>query len=142
MSARKSIEKSGLSEVVSKLALSHSEREIVDILARDHKFFTSQSAVHRFVSPLRAEVGERVKARVNDQVMEDLPDDLDQLNEIRDFYRTVYQDPEQRMCDRISAADKARAVIDTKLKYSGAGQPGKVEGGVVYIPMNGRDDGS
>lgn len=135
------IRQKGFDKVVAELALTHSEQQIVDFLAEKHSFKTSKSAVHRIVTPLRKEAGELVRAKVNKQVDEDLPADLDQLNEIREVYRKIYQNEEARVCDRIQAADKARAVIDTKLKYSSAGSGGEGKGPVVtvYLPDNGRD---
>jgi hypothetical protein len=135
------IEKRGLTEVVAKLALQNSEREIVQILGRDHSFKTTQAAVHRFVSGLRAERSEQVRAKVNEAVVGRITSDVEELDHIAsDVLKGIYDDVEMQPSIRIQAADKARAIFESKMKFSGAGSGGDGESEiVVYVPDDGRN---
>jgi streptomycin 6-kinase len=135
------IEAAGLGQEALALSLSHSAPEAYRLLREAHPGVDvgDLRSFQRYVSKARSERAARVKARIDEKVIEDLPDDLGQLDELKKFYREIYQDRGQRTCDRIQAADKARAVIDTKLKYSGAGAPVPAGSAVaVYLPENGR----
>ena len=140
------LDRAGLGQEALALSLTNSAPEAYRILRERYPDVDigDLRSFQRYVSQGRADRAARVRAKIDDEVLEELPGDLDQLRELREFYRKIYQDENVRTCDRIQAADKARAVIDTKLKYSGAGAGGQggQQGGLIFIDANGRDHGS
>jgi hypothetical protein len=124
MSKISKIDAAGHGKLVLDLAVTHTSRDIAAILFKDHGLRVPHTTVANYIKANRSERAEQAKALVNDRVLEDLPKDLDQLDEIARFFRSIYQSEGIRVVDRIAAADKARAVIDTKLKYSGASSEG------------------
>lgn len=116
------IEQAGLLDKVLELAMHHGSREIAQILKRDYGLEISHVSVHKLIKGIRKEQAEQVKAVVQEHIRATVPTDLEILQRIRDQLDARAQDGQLRISERLQVIDRLTRVIDTRLKYSGAGQ--------------------
>jgi transaldolase len=131
-----------LGDEVLQLSLSHSAPEVHRLIIEKYPDKDiSLRAVQRYISDANIERGARIRAKVDTRVDEDLPDDLESMARYKEVADEIAFNVEQPAMIRLAAVEKGLKVIDTKLKYSGAGVGGQsgVQPIAVYIPSNGRD---
>ncbi|NPV72111.1 MAG: hypothetical protein HPY55_16010 [Firmicutes bacterium] len=116
------IEQAGLLDKVLELAVHHGSREIAQILKRDYGLEVSHVSVHKLIKGIRKEQAERVKAVVQEHVSATLPRDLDILDEVIRKEKEWFDREDLKISEKLLVAKELRQAIDTKLKYSGAGE--------------------
>lgn len=121
------IDRAGLGEKILRLAKEgHSVRDIATILEREDSFKTNRQSVSNYITENRSELTKKIKAAFDDAVVEDVPDDVSELKHIAGILKSIYDDENVQPSIRINAADKARAIFESKFKFTGAGDKQEV----------------
>jgi hypothetical protein len=129
MSTLCKIDRSGLGEKVLKLAKEGlSIRDIAARLEAEDSFKINRQSVSNYINENRVERAQTIKAAFDDAVADDIPDDVDELKHIALMLKSIYDDENVQPAVRINAADKARAIFESKFKFTGAA---KDDGGVT-----------
>lgn len=148
------IEQNNLAAEVLELSLTHTTRDIAEILQRDHGIDISHNAIAKWLKGTRQERREQTKAVVQEHIKATVPRDLELLDAIIDDLRQIYfsekpaavLDPNGELRevhylplgDKLAVSREIRQTVATKLKYSGAGE-GSGEGSLEDA-LDGLDD--
>lgn len=111
-----------IAERIMALAPTMSNRQIAEELAKSG-IELSHMSVSRCIRSQRKERAEQTKAIVQEHIRVTVPTDLEILQEIRDQLNTWRKDENLRVSERLMVIDRLNKVIDTRLKFSGAGEP-------------------
>lgn len=120
-----------IGQLIMQLAPSQSYREIARSVKQQVGIDLSHQAVAKFVSEQRQERAEVTKAVVETHIRTTLPTDLEILQNMRDQlnnWRCGLDEEgrplaiKPRLTERLMIVDRLCRVIDTRLKYSGAGE--------------------
>lgn len=111
-----------VAERIMALAPTMSCRQIAEELARDG-IEISHNSVARCLRGQRKERAEQTKSIVREHIRITVPTDLEILQEIRDQLNIWRKDDSLRVSERLMVIDRLNKVIDTRLKFSGAGEP-------------------
>ena len=121
MSRLTKIEALGLgNRVLTMAGEGKSSREIVSILAREGIPVSQPSAI-RFLNAVRRDRAAVTRAVVSEHLKDTLSTDLEILQEIRDTLLAWWRSEGLRVSERLLVMDRLLKVIDTRMKYSGAG---------------------
>lgn len=150
------IEQNNLAAEVLELSLTHTTRDIAEILLRDHGLDISHNAIAVWLKGTRRERREQTKAVVEEHIKATVPRDLDLLDAIIDDLRQVYFGERPvtyikddgtpveltniELGDKLSVAREIRQTVATKLRYSGAGEGSGA--GTLEEALDGLDDDS
>ena len=122
MALTSKIERLGLGERILAMAgEGKSSREIAARLAAEN-ISLSQPSIIRFLSSVRKERSETTKAIVEERIRANLPRDLDILDDVIHKEKEWFDSEQLTLSQRVMVAKELRQAIDTKLKYSGAGE--------------------
>jgi len=122
MARASKIERLGLGErILAMAAEGKSSREIAACLAAEN-ISLSQPSIIRFLSSVRKERAETTKAIVEERLRANLPRDLDILDDVIRQEKEWFDSEQLSLSQRVMVAKELRQAIDTKLKYSGAGE--------------------
>ena len=111
-----------IGEHIMSLAPTMSNRQIAEELSKAGVSI-SHVSVGRFIRSQRKERAEQTKAIVQEHIRVTVPTDLEILQEIRDQLNAWRKDANLRVSERLMVIDRLNKVIDTRLKFSGAGEP-------------------
>ena len=104
------------------LSASHSNAEICSVLCAEFGVSVTEEAVRKFLRGVRQERAEQTKALVHETVRATLPGDLQILNDVIRKEKEWFDCDDLKLSERVMVAKELRQAIDTKLKYSGAGE--------------------
>ena len=111
-----------IAERIMELAPYHSSRQIAEILFNEAGISISHTAVANVIREQRRERAEVSKGIVQDYLKTALPTDLEMLQKARDMLGAWLTNDNLRISERLMVIDRLTKVIDTRLKYSGAGE--------------------
>lgn len=114
-----------IAQLIMSWAPTMSNRQIAQRLGEEAGLTISHVAVSKFIKEQRKERAETTKAVVQDYIRITVPTDLEILQEMRDQLNAWRKDENLRISERLMVIDRLRQVIDTRLKFSGAGEPDK-----------------
>jgi len=126
------IDAAGLGDLVAELLPTHTNAQIRSILQRDHGLQISYRAVEDYTRRLRAERAERARAAVHDAISPTVTTDIHALDEAIAVLKRWFDDERLRRSERLVVMRELRQAIDTKLRYSGAGD---AQDGVLRITI-------
>jgi hypothetical protein len=118
------IEKNGLAEKVLCLSATKSARDIEAILLAEDGVTISYRSIANFVKDVRQERAEATRALVQEHIKATVPTDLETLDMLINREREWFNDEGLKVSEKLMVAKELRQTIDTKLKYSGAGEMG------------------
>lgn len=140
MARANKIDELGLgSEILELASKGKSSREIVAILAAKG-YAISQPSVARYLASVRRERAEATKAIVRDHIRATVPSDLAALDTIIAQEMAWFRDESRKLSERLAVAKELRQTIDTKLKYSGAGEEAAAVVGPLVIVRDRQGD--
>lgn len=108
------------------LAAMNSNRQISEILSKQGIKLTHVT-IGKIIKEHRTERTEATKETINEHIKQTVTTDLDILQNTRDKLYNWFKDESLRISERLMCLDRLNKVIDTRLKYSGAGEPDKPE---------------
>ena len=111
-----------IASIIMGLSATQSNREIEATLA-SQGIKLSRTAVGNFIKANRKERSEQTREVVNEHIKKTVITDLDILEDMRNQLDRYRKDPELRISQKLQCIDRLNKVIDTRLKYSGAGEP-------------------
>ena len=129
------IDQNGLAEVVLELAVTKTSRQIAEILKQEHGVEIGHVAVARYIQGMRQERAQATKALVQEHIKATVPKDLELLDAIIEDLRKHYFEEQSAvisddagnklaLSDKLAVSREIRQTVATKLRYSGAGEPG------------------
>lgn len=128
------IDMAGLGPLVIELSGQHSYRDIALKLRTEHGVDVSYQTVAKYIKSHASENAEKTRAALNERLVKDIDTDVGGLDDLISFFRFMYNNEDVSDRDRISAADKCRAVYETKLKFStGVGMGIEISGTLKFI---------
>lgn len=131
------IDAAGLGATVMALAGHNSYRDIAAILTEKHNLSISYQAVGDYIKGHAEGNREKVRAKLDERLDNDLDTDLERLDTLYNFFISMTENEDVSNRDRISAADKARAVLETKYKFGGNNASIEIHNGSVkFIHVN------
>jgi len=110
-----------LSAQILALSAEHSNRQIEAILC-EQGIKLSNVSIGKVVNEYRKERAGQTKDVVIEHIKKTVITDLDILEEQRDKLYAWFNDDNLRINERLMCSDRLNKVIDTRLKYSGAGE--------------------
>lgn len=108
--------------IIMGLSASQSNRQIQQTLSTQG-IKLSHVTIGKIVRENRQERAEATKETINEHIKQTVTTDLDILQNTRDKLYNWFQDDNLRISERLMCLDRLNKVIDTRLKYSGAGEP-------------------
>lgn len=108
--------------IIMGLSATHSNRKIAEILT-NQGIKLSHVTIGKIVIEQRKERAGQTKEVVNEHIKKTVITDLDILENLRDEIYDMFNNKELRPSERLMCSDRLVKVIDTRLKYSGAGDP-------------------
>lgn len=106
--------------IIMGLSATHSNRKIAEILS-NQGIKLSHVTIGKIVAEQRKERAGQTKEVVNEHIKRTVITDLDILENMRNQLYSWFEDPNLRISERLACGDRLNKVIDTRLKYSGAG---------------------
>lgn len=104
------------------LSALHSNRQIEAILS-EQGIKLSNVSIAKIVKEHRRDRSGQTKEAVQVQIVKTVMTDLDILEDMRNQLNDYRKDPNLRVSEKLMCMDRLNKVIDTRLKYSGAGEP-------------------
>ncbi|HEY0267647.1 MAG TPA: hypothetical protein VGC12_00270 [Methyloradius sp.] len=116
-----------ISAQILALSATHSNRQIEAILS-EQGIKLSNVSIGKIVNEYRKDRAGQTKEVVNEHIKKTVITDLDILENLRDEIYSMFGDRNLRASERLMCSDRLVKVIDTRLKYSGAGDesPGSI----------------
>jgi len=108
------------------LSALHSNRQIEAILS-EQGIKLSNVSIAKIVKEHRRDRSGQTKEAVQVQIVKTVMTDLDILEDMRTQLNEYRKSPNLRISEQLQCIDRLNKVIDTRLKYSGAGEPDKTE---------------
>lgn len=110
-----------LTAQIMALSATNSNRQIEAILS-EQGIRLSNVSICKLVSNYRKERAGQTKEAVAEHIKKTVITDLDILESQRDKLYQWFNDESLRISERLMCSDRLNKVIDTRLKYSGAGE--------------------
>lgn len=110
--------------IIIALSATHSIRQIESVLD-SQGIKISRSTIGNIVKENRSERAGMTKEVVQEHIVKTVMTDLDILEDMRNQLNEYRQSGNLRISEKLMCIDRLNKVIDTRLKYSGAGEPDK-----------------
>ena len=123
MAAKSKITPELMAQIMGLSAL-HSTRQVSAIL-NEQGIKLSNVSIAKIVNEHRRERAGNTKEAVQEQIIKTVMTDLEILEDMRNQLNDFRRSPELRISEKLLCIDRLNKVIDTRLKYSGAGDPDK-----------------
>jgi hypothetical protein len=116
------IEKAGLVSVVAGLLPTHTNAEIVGILAEEHGVQIGFRAVENYTARLRRETMERARVAVQEATQPTVARDVDALETMISTMLGWFKDESLRRSERLLVGRELRQTVDVKLRHATGGE--------------------
>lgn len=113
--------------------------EIQKYILETYKVKISPQGIYKHIRIARKQRAEIAKKVVQDYMQDSLPSDLELLKNILEDLKQKYNDEDISLNNKIKIANQINTIVNTRLKYSGAGTDDK-EIAIKFVSDDDEDD--